>query len=255
MRIDQRGYLVLSRQERLAIYIRDGFKCILCGKSLKNCHSSEIKVFKWVKSGLNIPTNLLTCCRPHCYSTECHPGQYRDRVIASGNRVAVEYHLSKSLDLGMAQKILEGKCKIWPNPFFGRFMEKERNENRGLRKEGSTTTGNQNIGRPTRLAIYLRDDFICAYCGKSLVKCDPAQITLNCWIPYPKGRKVISNLITCCKLCSLKKRDNTWIRKMREEGRLERIKSQLDKPIDFYRDAAKRVLSGKNDKLYNPWKK
>ncbi len=60
---------------------------------------------------------------------------------------------------------------------------------------------------PTRRAIFIRDNFTCAYCGK-LVKDNEA--TIDHIIPKSRGGKWSwENLVTCCSECNQKKGGRT----------------------------------------------
>ncbi len=64
-------------------------------------------------------------------------------------------------------------------------------------------------GPPTRMMIYYRDNFRCAYCGKVL---KDNEITIDHVIPKSKGgRWSWENLVTCCRECNSKKKDEIWI--------------------------------------------
>jgi hypothetical protein len=58
------------------------------------------------------------------------------------------------------------------------------------------------LSRRTRLGIYLRDKFSCAYCGKG-VECG-IVLTLDHVKPYSKGGAVTDakNLVTACRECN-----------------------------------------------------
>lgn len=66
-----------------------------------------------------------------------------------------------------------------------------------------TRTQGQNwIYPPKRLAIYMRDGFACAYCGKGVEA--GVTLTLDHLVPYSKGGAIIDpkNLITACRNCN-----------------------------------------------------
>ena len=57
------------------------------------------------------------------------------------------------------------------------------------------------IAQATRLAIYLRDGFACAYCGEGIETGN--QLTLDHLKPYSKGGdNSPTNLVTCCHRCN-----------------------------------------------------
>ncbi|NIA11907.1 MAG: HNH endonuclease [Nitrospiraceae bacterium] len=58
---------------------------------------------------------------------------------------------------------------------------------------------------PTRKAIFIRDNFTCAYCGKVL---SDSEITVDHVVPKSRGGSwTWGNLCTCCKKCNQKKGD------------------------------------------------
>lgn len=64
-------------------------------------------------------------------------------------------------------------------------------------------------GLPTRMMIYYRDNFRCAYCGKVL---KDNEITIDHIVPKSKGgRWTWENLVTCCRDCNFKKKDEIWV--------------------------------------------
>ncbi len=70
----------------------------------------------------------------------------------------------------------------------------------------NTLTKNFYKNIPTRYNIYIRDNFICGYCGKA---CSDSEITVDHIIPASKGGQwTWDNLITACELCNMKKSDN-----------------------------------------------
>jgi len=68
--------------------------------------------------------------------------------------------------------------------------------------------GSKWIGKVRRYAIYRRDEFRCAYCGKDLESVDPQERTLDHITPKELGGSDLSrNLITSCRTCNSRKRD------------------------------------------------
>ncbi len=60
---------------------------------------------------------------------------------------------------------------------------------------------------PTRRAVFIRDNFTCAYCGK-FVK--DSEATVDHVIPKSKnGKWCWENLVTCCSSCNQKKGNRT----------------------------------------------
>lgn len=107
--------------------------------------------------------------------------------------------------------------------------------------------GSNWIRREKRLAIYLRDDFRCVYCGKSLKNVrKPKYRTLDHVIPVINGKpdNTADNLVTCCKACNDSKGARSFMDFLRgDQAKIDRVIAQLAKPIDV--QAAKLVLEGK----------
>jgi hypothetical protein len=62
-----------------------------------------------------------------------------------------------------------------------------------------------------RLAIYLRDRFRCAYCGRDLHDARPADISLDhleCRVDG--GQNHETNLVTACRSCNCSRADKAW---------------------------------------------
>ncbi|RLE00111.1 MAG: HNH endonuclease [Aquificota bacterium] len=63
--------------------------------------------------------------------------------------------------------------------------------------------------RPTRMMIHYRDNFRCAYCGKTL---RDNELTIDHVVPRSKGGKwTWENLVTCCVRCNRAKRQEIWV--------------------------------------------
>jgi len=68
-----------------------------------------------------------------------------------------------------------------------------------------------------RLAINLRDNFTCAYCGCSLSGADPSNVTLDHLVPrnpkvaHGNGGNEATNLVTACKACNSSRQDKPSI--------------------------------------------
>lgn len=83
--------------------------------------------------------------------------------------------------------------------------------------------------RPTtRLAIYLRDDFTCVYCGIS-ARAHPICLSLDHL--DRSGGNAASNLATCCFRCNDRRNGSTlaaWLDRLGWEGRdLEAVRGRL----------------------------
>ena len=65
------------------------------------------------------------------------------------------------------------------------------------------------VGPPTRMMIYYRDGFRCAYCGKML---RDSELTIDHVVPKAKGGKwTWENLVTCCRECNFRKKEEIWV--------------------------------------------
>lgn len=63
-----------------------------------------------------------------------------------------------------------------------------------------------------RLAIYLRDGFGCAYCGRDLRNAAPADVTLDHLLPRSAGgNNDATNLVTACRSCNSSRQDKPWV--------------------------------------------
>jgi 5-methylcytosine-specific restriction endonuclease McrA len=64
-----------------------------------------------------------------------------------------------------------------------------------------------NSPAPTRRALFIRDNFTCAYCGKTV---KDSEATVDHVIPKSRGGKWCwENLVTCCSQCNQKKGGRT----------------------------------------------
>jgi 5-methylcytosine-specific restriction endonuclease McrA len=110
--------------------------------------------------------------------------------------------------------------------------------------------GSNWLRKDKRLAIYMRDDWRCVYCDRSLKRVNPRQRTLDHIIPVAMGgSNNETNLITCCKKCNDRKQDR-HIQDFckRNKPAIERVLLVIVKPID--RKLAKQILAGEID-LYS----
>ena len=79
------------------------------------------------------------------------------------------------------------------------------------------------ISKINRLAIYLRDSFTCAYCGRDLAQAHPREVTLDHLLPQcDGGTHEASNLITACLSCNSRRQHLPW-RQYATGGAIERI--------------------------------
>lgn len=103
---------------------------------------------------------------------------------------------------------------------------------------GSSRQGaNQPAGcwiRPAkRLAIYIRDGFACAYCGRTLRAAAPADVTLDHLLPRSAGGgNEASNLVTACRSCNSSRQDKPWA-DYATGGSRDRIEQLRERPLNM----------------------
>ena len=111
--------------------------------------------------------------------------------------------------------------------------------------------GGQWVRPATRLAIYLRDGFICLWCGEDL-RDQPGQLTLDHYRPRATGGSNSSeNLLTSCRDCNSDRRDRPAraFLASRYSGtvymvpqKLMTLRRQLRRRIVKHRQVAKEIL-------------
>jgi len=98
------------------------------------------------------------------------------------------------------------------------------------------------IRKERRLAIYIRDNFTCLYCGRDLKERAAGEIALDhlhCRVNG--GGNENSNLITACRSCNSSRQDREW-RQYATGGAIERIEEQIRKPVNV--KLAKALIDG-----------
>ena len=104
------------------------------------------------------------------------------------------------------------------------------------------------ITKERRLAIYIRDEFTCCYCGKNLKNADPADVTLDHLVPrnplvaHGNGGNESTNLICACRSCNSSRQDRPWM-DFAPGGAVERIETRRYQPVNV--ELAKSLISGK----------
>lgn len=79
------------------------------------------------------------------------------------------------------------------------------------------------ITKGKRLAIYLRDGFLCQYCGRDLHSAAPREVSLDHLTPQcDGGLHHPTNLITACISCNSRRQNKPW-RQYATAGAVERI--------------------------------
>lgn len=98
----------ISKHNRLAIYIRDGFCCMYCGRDLRRADASGLTLDHLVcrvNGGSDDSTNLITACRS-CNS------QRQDkawRQYATGGAIErIRRHVRRKLNVLLAKSIIAG---------------------------------------------------------------------------------------------------------------------------------------------------
>lgn len=123
------------------------------------------------------------------------------------------------------------------------------------RKRHPAANGGKWLWPITRLAIYLRDGFLCTYCGKNLADLPANQRTIDHVTPIALGgTNAAQNLCTACKECNDRKQDkpaqvfiltDVRLSESRRVWALERLTRLLDTPLN--RTLAKAIIAGTLD--------
>lgn len=114
------------------------------------------------------------------------------------------------------------------------------------KSQGSRNQNNKGvkIRKDLRLAINLRDNFTCCYCGRDLHGADPFEITLDHLLSRSfGGGNEPSNLITACRSCNCSRKDRPWA-DFAPGGARDRIEQRRNTPIAAFRTLAKAYLAG-----------
>ena len=97
----------------------------------------------------------------------------------------------------------------------------------------SNANGSRWLRPEKRLAIYIRDGFQCAYCGRSLKGATPAEVTLDHLLPrVAGGGNEATNLITACRACNSSRQDKPWI-DFAPGGARDRIEQLRNAPLNL----------------------
>lgn len=76
-------------------------------------------------------------------------------------------------------------------------------------KPNGTYQGMKWIRSEKRLALYLRDNLACVYCGQGIEV--GIRLTLDHLIPYIQGgSNQAENLVSCCLFCNSSRSDRNW---------------------------------------------
>ena len=97
----------IRREKRLAIYIRDGFRCQYCGRDLRRAAPADVTLDHLTpasRGGSNDATNLITTCR-HC---NCARQDRPWRRYATGGAVErIQRMRRRALNMALAKDIVE----------------------------------------------------------------------------------------------------------------------------------------------------
>ena len=105
-----------------------------------------------------------------------------------------------------------------------------------------TNNGSKWLRREKRLAIYLRDDFSCLYCGQKLFfQLD--MLTLDHLKPRIKnGHHGESNLVTACKYCNDSRGDKSWHDFAKNNDVISKINRHRRRSIQTRKKVAKCII-------------
>lgn len=92
-----------------------------------------------------------------------------------------------------------------------------------------------------RLAIYLRDHFMCQYCGRDLHSAPASEVTLDHLIPRSQGgNNRNENLVTACRRCNSARGSKVWT-EYATGGAIDRIRAVVWEPINL--DLARAIIA------------
>jgi len=80
------------------------------------------------------------------------------------------------------------------------------------------------IRQEKRLALYMRDNFSCLYCGKGI---EEAEMVLTLDHVQHRGGNDASNLVTACLDCNMSKGWRSLERFLREVEKPERVRARI----------------------------
>lgn len=97
----------------------------------------------------------------------------------------------------------------------------------------SNANGSRWIRSDKRLAIYLRDAFVCGYCGRDLRTASPRDLTLDHLLPrVAGGTNEAANLTTACLRCNSQRQDRPWT-DYAAGGAQDRIQQRRHQPLNL----------------------
>jgi 5-methylcytosine-specific restriction endonuclease McrA len=69
------------------------------------------------------------------------------------------------------------------------------------------------ISKVDRLSVYLRDGFLCGYCGRDLHNAKPSEVHLDHLTPRSKGGDdKPTNVVLSCNSCNCRRKELHWRR-------------------------------------------
>lgn len=101
-----------------------------------------------------------------------------------------------------------------------------------MSKSGNKGQGSKWIRKERRLALYIRDSFSCAYCGRDLKSAEPCEVTLDHLLPrHYGGGNENTNLVTACRSCNSSRQDKPWM-DYATGGAVDRIEQLRNSPAN-----------------------
>lgn len=111
-----------------------------------------------------------------------------------------------------------------------------------MASETKKWNGSKWIRPERRLALYIRDEFTCCYCGRNLKNAAPEEVTLDHLVPrHFDGGNENENLITACRSCNSSRQDRPWI-DYATGGARDRIAQRRNEPVNVA--LAKALIAG-----------
>ena len=101
--------------------------------------------------------------------------------------------------------------------------------------------GSKWIRKEKRIAIYLHDDYHCAYCACDLVEAPTAECTLDHLNTGHVDHRA-TNLVTACRSCNSSRQD-TPLAKWAGPARSKKIRQQARRNLSRHLATAKAVLA------------
>jgi 5-methylcytosine-specific restriction endonuclease McrA len=104
------------------------------------------------------------------------------------------------------------------------------------------------ITKERRLAIYIRDEFTCGYCGRNMKNDGPETLTLDHLIPrnvkvsHGSGGNESTNLVTACHSCNSARQDKPYM-DYATGGARDRIETRRYQPVNI--TLAKSLIEGR----------